>query len=87
MSLNNAYVPTIEEVKDCYRRLINAGGVLPVGNTPFESDFFQSTIDRAATMIVIEGWRYWEVREQPLLDGLLHEVKSESSEALEDLFC
>lgn len=83
MSLNNAYVPTIEEVKDCCQRLIDAGCVLPVGNT-LESDFFQSTIDRAATMIVIECVRYWEVREHPLLDGLLHE---ESLEDLEDLFC
>ena len=79
----NTHTPTIEEVKECIQRLMDAGGILPVGETPFESEYFQSTIHRAAILTTIEGVRYWEAREQPLLDGLSHQTKSLD---IEDIF-
>lgn len=67
-------IPTIEEVEQCYSRLLNAGGLLPLGTKSFEDDFFQSTITRAAKIKVIEGVGYWEALKKPDTKGLIHEL-------------
>lgn len=73
-----AYVPTIEEVKNCHDRLMAAGGMLPIGEGTFEEDFYQCVIERAAEFIVIESVRYWKARVTPLTEGLQHGCDSES---------
>lgn len=79
------YTPTIEEVKKCHDRLMQAGGILPVETQSFTEDFYQCVIERAATFEVIEEARYWKAREQPLLGGLEHEVKPDpATDPLDD---
>lgn len=64
------YVPIKQEVEDCHRRIIDAGGMLMAGkDCPIEEDYFFETIRKAAEEIVIEGVRYWQAKLSPDLEG------------------
>lgn len=78
MTNEYVYVPTIESVNDCRRRLFDAGGILETHI--IEEDYFLSDLQRAAQFIVIEGVRYWEALEEPNLEGLEHEPLREESD-------
>ena len=63
-------MPSRQDAIACRSCLLMAGGVLPVGNTEFESDFSQYIIERVAHFTVIEGIRYWKMKAEPNLAGL-----------------
>jgi hypothetical protein len=68
---------TIQEVKECHKRLIEAGTMLPVQGSFLGEDYYTNTIERAAESVVVEGVLYWKAKDTPDLEGCVEEVKIE----------
>ena len=65
------HVPTIQEVQTCYDYIKAEGGSIPVGCLgAFELMFYFSAILRAANEVYQGGRVYWQIKDQPNLDGL-----------------
>lgn len=70
--------PTRQDVEQCYTRLLNAGGMIPIGRDCFlEEDYSVSTIERVATFIVVDECCYWKVKPSPNFEGCLEETQIE----------
>lgn len=65
------YQPTVQEVQDCYSYLQQQGGSIPVGCLgEFELRFYFATIMRVATEEIKQNRVYWQIKNQPNLEGL-----------------
>lgn len=68
---------------ECRCRLIAASGLLPVGDTKFESDFSQYIIGLVANFKVIDSVRYWELKANPDLSELPEDPQTAADQDLD----